>query len=310
MKLFDSVVVFAIYPGLEKYLPAFIASLNKQVDKKFDIIYCNDGYNKLLPIITIEGSVLEHSLAGRQTPAQIRTHLILAAQDTGYENLIFADADDVLHSDRVLLCKNYLITNDLVVNDLDVIDEYGDLVKSSLFGGSKIDFNKVSIFSLLDGNFIGLTNSAFKLRDVADLTLLLSYDVVAFDWLFFSIYLLKPRKVHFVSTAPTSYRVFGKNIVGLGLIDDVKSAINFVLVKKNHYKAMVHYIESFSEEKEVVLSRYVSALSKMNELDQSLVNDEYFKLFKKYSNETIEKSYSGWWSNIKLAKELKRDLLK
>jgi len=307
MKSNDTVLVFVLFPALEKYIGEFLCSIDKQTDKRFDVLYFDDGYEKSI-VLSNEISVSKITSSGSQlSPFENRWKLILEAKRLGYKNLIFCDADDVMSCHRVSMSIETLTRTDIFVTDLDVFREQ-TIFRKNLFGSSSIDFNSIDIFSLLEGNFIGLTNSAFRL-DCLNFDLS-GYNAQVFDWLFFSLLVLNGSRVEFVSgDVNTLYRVSNDNMIGLGLPEDTATLINMIDLKKKHFEMLLELLASLSVSVVTVESKIIEILIDLDILRSEIKNDnDAFKRFSALSERYVGSCYNGWWSNIKSIENLERAL--
>jgi hypothetical protein len=299
-----NVLVFVVFPSIEDYIPDFIDSINAQSNLSFDVLYFDDGLGVELAFQN-EGIVKTIRSDDRLTPAEIRWELIAKAKKLAYRNIIFCDADDLMSTKRVEAALSALQEVDVFVNDLDVFDEAGARIEG-LLSRSSIDFKSVNSTTLLSANFIGLSNSAFKL-DAVDFDLSgVKADV--FDWLFYSVLLLHDVKVKFASdpSINTKYRINENNMVGLGVPEDRNSLERLIMLKEKHYRLLKKVISGIKLE----LSREISTQLDFEEQDLSLLkaeisqSNEQLLNFYNLNRQVFDHCYGGWWSNIKSVKRL------
>lgn len=209
-----SIITF-LYPASEKYLGNLVADLNKQTDKNFSVIAFNDGVQHpeqwlkslQMPyqVIEVEGS----------TPMAIRFEALKRLHTMDFEYLIFQDSDDGLSTNRVEVVSELLQDYPLVVNDLDIMDDTGQVGSTHIW---KERFDAAPVFNskdLLDYNFAGLGNTAIRtgLLEVAPKQP--TQELIAVDWyIFYSVLATAGISGYRTSQCTTLYRQHSQNSVG------------------------------------------------------------------------------------------------
>ena len=281
-------VLGVIYPGLENFLDAYFASLKQQSLRNFEILLANDGFEE------IQHYLRKHSLEERTrvlkingSPASIRRKLTIYAQNTGADYFIFTDCDDVLDENRVEESRSLLEKHDIVVNDLCVTDEELK-IKFPHYLSNRIDNGKrFEMLDLVDSNFMGLTNTSCSRKVLQFSSTFKNFEVIAFDWLFWSISLFLNFTAVFTNKTSTKYRVYAGNTAGLPQ-EVVAENIDFGLkVKQLHYKALL--------ENNISESVFQDKLYQMEEM---ICNENkacvYEEIIKKKNDH-----YPFWWENIR-----------
>lgn len=221
------------------------------------------------------------------TIGSIRRDLIFHAQLTESEYFIFTDCDDTLDRKRVKESVLLLEKFDIVVNDLCVANKEMKVTFPNYLSYRFYDGQILVENDLIDSNMMGLSNTSCSRKVLQVVDYLKQFDVVAFDWLFWSTSLLLKHTAVFTNKTSTKYRVYDNNIAGLPQKLDIKS-INFGLnVKRMHYEAMLNNLISVPTIKEKLFNI------------EELINNKNF-------NDTIERilnnqvtEYPLWWENIR-----------
>lgn len=232
-----------IFPMNEKYLCDFFDSLQAQTDKNFDVVIVNDGYddfekfkNKYKDLYIIE---LKHS----ETPSKNREYGINYVKTMGYDILIFGDSDDYFEKNRVEKSIELLKVHDIVVNDLSLFNTSG-IYNHRYFSHRISNYEIIHSDFILEKNIFGLSNTAIKL----DLVDSVDFDshLIAVDWYFFSLLLLKAKHAVFTNETQTFYRQYGENTIGIGEIT-VDNVCNIIKIKKIHYLLMKKHHHCYEE---------------------------------------------------------------
>ena len=210
-------LVTFLYPAAEKYLSELVADLNKQTDKNFTVIAFNDGVQKpeqWLNSLEIPYQVLS---VKADTPMAIRFEALklLRTENVSFDYLIFQDSDDGLSANRVEVTSNLLQDYQLVVNDLDIIDERGQILSTHIW---KERFAKKSTFSsenLESYNFTGLGNTAIRTQLLESVPEQPRQELIAVDWFIFYSIMKKTAILGYrTSQCTTLYRQHSQNSIG------------------------------------------------------------------------------------------------
>jgi len=115
-----------IYPGVERFLPEWSASVRAQTDRDFDLWVGLDGVTAEEASRHLENGREVHWSPSRpgDTPATVRERAI-AEIVRGYDAVIFVDSDDVLLPERVAAARRALERSDVAGCSLRVVDEGG-----------------------------------------------------------------------------------------------------------------------------------------------------------------------------------------
>lgn len=292
MKNFSTAILTTVFPAVEKYLPYFFSSLFQQTNQQFDIVIVNDGLKEL----SVFNSFLSQNrltvLKPGNTFIQNRLIAITFAKRQGYKKIIFADADDLLSLNRVEVIDNLLEQYPIVVNEVDLIDEEGNLLIENYFT-KNICSESFYDFSFIENkNFIGLGNTAVQstiIPEGIDMPETLKMP----DWyLFYKLMRNNNTKAFFTNQSKTLYRQHTDNLIGLKEITDKRIELGLA-VKQNHYKNLIEEFPDFEtklKEIEETVNYYYS--SKTNQ-------EHYINTLKNLNLE-----FPLWWEEIKTLKEL------
>lgn len=276
----DTVFFTTIYPTSEKYLDTFFYSLMLQTYKDFDVLVVNDGVDNFQSYIKnyLGLNIIEFLASG--SPSKNREIGINKALKLGYKYIIFGDCDDYFSDNRVSVCLDKLKDYDIVVNDLTLFN-VSDVFNKKYISNRFKDNTEIHFENIKDKNFFGLSNTALNLDVIEKVDF--DVDLVAVDWYFFTILLLKENRAIFTNECITFYRQYENNTVGIN--DTTEEAIKKgVLVKLNHYKLL-----------QATDLRFRLLYDEMRQLLEKIKN-------KKYLDNLVKQIIKNplWWENIKL----------
>lgn len=254
-----------------EYLKEMLDSLVMQSFTDFDLIVVNDGLTELTKLTkTYKNKLKIIELKGITNPAKNRAIGINYCIEEGYEYLVFGDSDDTFSSNRVQLALEKLQLFDIVVNDLTLFNSYG-ILEEHYLSNRVINDEQIEFDFIKNKNLFGLSNTAIRLEGITPIEL--PADLVAVDWYFFTILLLKNRTAVFTNLAVTNYRQYSGNLVGLKKLNK-ESFLRGLKVKQQHYQALKQITEKVDKE-----------------YQQYCRNDIAFK-------EKTELAYPLWWELI------------
>lgn len=232
-------LVTYLYPSVLSYLPELISCIDNQTAEKFEVIFFNDGVknldkNSIFNRIKLPFHI--YNLSGSLAEIRYRSFEILSNLD--YENIIFQDADDLMTENRIERLIYYLKSHDLVVNDLDLIFEKGDVISKNFWSGRLSNETFFDSTFILDKNIVGLGNSSIK-KDLLTLPFKKSDYVIAVDWFFFyQLLKLSNAEGVFINSGRTLYRQHRMNTVGITKVNEnrIEQAKR---VKEIHYRELI-----------------------------------------------------------------------
>jgi len=282
--------VGVIHPGIVRFLDDYLKSLENQTLNCFDLVLFNDGcpriecyLNKYSHLNIYIQDVENLSIS------KIRKLLIAAVLELGYEIIIFTDCDDMFSNQRVELSINKLQTNQIIVNDFDVVNQDGKILQKKYLSQRIEDKTIVDHGFIRYCNMMGLTNTSVKREVLLKCQPFLDVDLIAFDWFLWTIAVREVSPAIFTTDALTQYRVYDGNTAGLPQKLDQPHVIKGLAVKAKHYRQLqpfeseyYHLYKSFSE------AHYNACCS------NRWLNGYLDMLHEEFTDNPM------WWENIKL----------
>jgi len=281
-----------VFPLIRKYLDSFFTSLENQGVRDFDLYIVNNGledfnayklkYKKL--------NIREINFSG--TPSEIRIFGIEQIKKENYDVIIFGDADDYFAQNRVEKIIELIKDCDILVNDFNVVDDDGRIVKNDYLSQRLENRQLIDIGFIKNKNIFGLTNTAVRM-DVIDRGVF-DKDSIAFDWLFFNRLLSKGCKAIFTNETITYYRQHRFNTVGIGHGMNPKDFLRGIQVKSLHYQRMSDIDPAYSS----LYQKFNSLYNRMG-ADNIYLNSHLEKI------KALKIENPLWWEEIKLPEETK-----
>lgn len=289
----ETVVFVVLYPGLEKYLDDYFASLQNQTYKEFDLYILNDGMNNSIFKKYIEKynflSIDYENLNSGYTPAQIREIGIKNIKNI-YSYLIFTDADDYISEDRIKKSIVALQEYDFCYNNMILVNEEGEKLQEETFFQNKNNPDIVNdLQDIIRKNFCGLSNTAVSLKKINFDNLIIPRNLIAVDWWIYSFLLIKRHKGIYINDALTYYRQHNANTVGG---QDVMNEDKFkrgLEVKEAHYASLLKYYPS-KYDKDIN-----KQLEQILDLKRNVIDKEYLS---KHICQLNNNGEYMWWENI------------
>ena len=218
-------------PGLRAFLADYLKSIREQTDRNFRVMLLNDGAKggdtKVVENLMGHGAQV---LSGAGSPANNRIKLINYCIGAGFKKIIFSDVDDIMASNRVEVVNSLLETHDLVVNDLHLIAENGEMIRPGVVSsrlGSQLAFE---FEDLVEKNFCGMTNMSFCAPVSGEIRV--PKHAVAVDWLIASQLLLNGRQ-GFFTVLLQQVRQHSSNVAGIGSSHDL---VEIDRIRREHFE--------------------------------------------------------------------------
>jgi glycosyltransferase involved in cell wall biosynthesis len=225
-----------IFPANVSYLKFFFDSLAAQSDQDFEVLLVVDGVEQaeaLLEPFASRFSIRILHCTG--SIAAIRQQGLKWLSDQQHDYIIFADADDLLSSQRVEVCKKYLSMHSVVVNDLIPFEDPQQIGAAGFWKDRLAHETIFGSDAISSYNFVGLGNTAIRKNVLTFVSIPEEIKVV--DWFLF-YHWLQENKGIFVHTGNVLYRQHGDNLAGIRLIDEAR--LKYIIdVKIRHYMALV-----------------------------------------------------------------------
>ncbi len=283
--------VTVIFPGNIEFFSEFIQSLEQQSVSGFELLIFNDGVNREQLRALIEGTSLMVSIIETPLKASIaenRSFLLETLKRRDYEYCVFGDSDDFFEFNRVEVNLSYLRGYDIVVNNVNLVDEKGQLFHENYF--KVANQSSLTINDVIRKNCFGLGNTAIRLSSLPR-NLQFNTEIAAVDWLLFSRMLLDGKTAIFTNEARIFYRQYEGNAIGLKNITKDR-ILKGIKIKIAHYKSL--FIERNLFEREL---KEMESLKEFCSTEEGL--NEYYK-----SILTTNIDQAMWWEEIKTLTEL------
>lgn len=239
-------VITVAHPSARPFLGEMASSLREQSDRDFTVVVVDDGCGDALQ--AFEGLITRVVPAGRSI-ADNRRVAIGAAIEMGFSRLMLADADDTFAPDRVARSRRALDDERLVFNELVIGD-------ARVFGTRFAPGRSIGLMEIVDGNCLGLSNTAAHADIIAQSAAAICDDEEIVDWGLFTRALIAGNRATFLSDVYTSYRRHDASIGALHA-DDATSVIRALEVKARHYARFKDVAEPFAE-RAVVFERLLA----------------------------------------------------
>jgi glycosyltransferase involved in cell wall biosynthesis len=285
------VVVGTVYPGIEAYLGDYFSSLANQSFSDFNVVLANDGlgefddvcrgYKLAISSLDVNGSVSSN-----------RRSIIRHVLELGYGRIVFTDCDDTFESNRLEVVDALLDKAAIVVNDLDITDQYGAEVERRYFSPRFGDGFTVDESTIKAGNAMGLSNTAARSEVFAGSPAMASGDSIAFDWYLWASVFSRGYQARFTAETATRYRVYDANVAGLPQSLDDNNIRKGIEVKCQHYGLMSK-----------ISSEYAELYRSFAVLDNRLSDDRWRKAYISRLKENAV-DHHMWWENIRAPSEV------
>lgn len=283
-------VLGVVFSGIEKFIDEYLASLERQTYKDFDLILINDGFAGL-DEFKAKYSLNIREIRYEETPAKIREFAINYIKHKGYEYIIFTDSDDFFSENRVEKSIELLGYYNIVVNDLTAVSDKGEVLDSLYLSNRLNNRSEINFDFISDKNIFGFSNTALRLECLRE-EVGFDKDLIAVDWYLFSKLLKNGCNAVFTNEAFTFYRLYEGNVVGLS------SDIDKAKVEKGINGKLLHY-KSFSK----IDNKFRPLYKGFEQLKKDMADKEYSKEYiEKIKGLNIHKPL--WWEQVKLPGEL------
>ena len=285
----EKIAVFSVvYPEVEKYFSDFFKSLEIQTFSNFELVLFNDGFKNLDKYIS-NSPIKKTVISCHNTWSNIRIQGIKWLYNNDFDYVVFADADDYSSSNRIQIVTDLLSRYDLVCNDFHIFRD-GENTSIPFLSKRLKEGDSVTAKSIFDKNILG-SNVGARMDAIISVLEYIPADVIAFDWLLFSLSLLQGANCIFTDKTHCYYRQHPNNVASL--LDVTNQQITKgVMVKKQHYTALgSKYIE------------YKEASNQFTEILNKMQDNEYAELYCRAVREKLPMNQL-WWEMIKTEKEL------
>ncbi|WP_352406584.1 hypothetical protein [Acetoanaerobium noterae] len=272
-----------VYSEAYNYVNDYIDSINNQNYDSFDMLMLDDNlsdYQHQYIDKNINKNIKWIDKVNCKSIQELRIKLIIESKNKGYDLLILGDFDDTFSLDRISnFVSNFDCGFSFFYNDLYYLNENKPFFQYLPLEVDSLDY-------ILESNFLGLSNTALNLNHI-------EYDfldkiklkkTIAFDWMLYTLILLRRKKGKKVNECKTYYRIHNQNTAGdISLSDE--GLIREIDIKINHYKQLAEYNNEFK----LLLEQYLIYRNSFNFHKKTLYN---------YSNNVN----NYWWGNINTTK--------
>jgi len=259
-----------------KYFDDFLNSLNNQICKNYELFLVNDGIeagqlNSLLK--NLKSSYYLYSIEKGLHPSKIREKGIEELLKRKYDKIVFADSDDMMSSNRINESLEALEEYAIVFNDITIIDEVGNIIKSKIWGNRL--YNKIVDQNfLIDKNVLGLGNTAIRSSFLKKISI--PNNIIAVDWFLFSM-LIGNEIAKFIENSYTLYRQHSNNTIGIKEETTIERLEYILDVREKHFKEMEKYNSQFTNKVEMTLSLRLRIQNRS--VSFNTINKEHFNYF-------------------------------
>jgi hypothetical protein len=206
----DLALYTTVYPGVERFLPSWYASVCSQTDPDFDLYI---GADKVEPRAVFDalGTEFEAVWVGaptKSTPASIRQAGIdsILASENRYQGIVFVDCDDVLHATRVESARTELLNNSVAGCAMEIVKE--DNQPTGLLFRPLASASIPQILARV--NVFGMSNTAYRtdmLREIPSSP----PQCRLMDWFIVTAAWTRGARFSFDNTPRMKYRQYGDN---------------------------------------------------------------------------------------------------
>lgn len=217
-------------------MSALVNDLNAQTNKDFTVVIFNDGVEE--PERWLSSLLLPYKLYSTRgsTPMDVRFEAFKKLRSLEFEYLIFQDSDDGLSPNRIEVVTELLANYLMVVNDLDCINELGQLLKKNIWKDRFMTQPVFNYSDLTSFNFAGLSNTAMHCKLLKLLPVKPAKEIIAVDWyLFYAMLYASKANGYRTSRCTTRYRQYSGNSIGQMSTEKSEFAKG---VKKMHIEAL------------------------------------------------------------------------
>lgn len=234
-------VCTALYEAARPFLPAYLAGLRGAAQgEELSLVVAVDDLESpddVIAQLETVCPVVSVSVPEGVSPAQVRKRLLREAMASEAEILIFADMDDVLAADAPGKHRDNLRNADISFGDLQLIDISGHNLERRFFDDADVPWTVSGPDTLLDRNFLGLSNTAMRRSSIPDTALAVPDKVRAVDWWLFSTLLLAGRTARRVPSHVAQYRVYSASTLGADMPATREALRNQIDIAILHYSA-------------------------------------------------------------------------
>ncbi len=219
-----------VYPGAERYFPAWYSSMRRQTDVNFDLWIGVDGADAgpLRAYCAPAPPITWVFAASGESPAQLRENAI-SRMILVYPAVVLVDCDDIMEPNRVKMARRSLRQNDVTACAMRVIDADGrDLGLS--FRPPDEDITEL----LAECNIFGFGNTAYRSRTLGR-CLPIPAECRLVDWFLATRAWASGAKMHFDNSYGMAYRQYADNVARVVPPFTPQQVLSAVQLVSGHY---------------------------------------------------------------------------
>lgn len=278
-----------VYPGVERYLPAWYKSVLAQTDWNFNIWIGIDqlDINHVVEAIGADPSANWVLADKGNSPARIREKAIQRMLSQ-YPAVIFTDSDDVLDPTRVAAARAALHEYDVVGCAMRVINERGEDQGVIFRPPDGVNLETL----LLRKNVFGLSNTAYR-SEILHKCLPIPDTCTLVDWFLITRAWLSKARLNFDFIPRMLYRQYPLNtarILPPFTLDQVMFATEKVL---GHYSLILHSVPDLQPEQRM---RFEAARNYVKEFRLSMESPRVMHLYVSALNLRVPELV--WWAYV------------
>lgn len=205
-----------IYPGVERYLPAWYESVRAQTDDQYELWIALDELDSadVFRVLGEEFEAVWVQAEHGETPAAIRQRVLEPIVDQ-FDGVILVDSDDLLHPERVARARAGLTDHDLVACALRLVGPDGaDLGFTFTLPDASGPDGSAPDRILPRHNVFGFSNTAWRC-ELLRRCLPVPAEVEIVDWFVATRAWLLGARLGFDRTVGMDYRRHAANLVNV-----------------------------------------------------------------------------------------------
>jgi hypothetical protein len=218
----SNAVVGVLYKGVEPYLEDYFSSIMWQTTKQFCLYFFDNHSEGVCHLEQYFQKCRDRGIKVHIIPLPkkncpliiVRKFMIDFLKKEKLQKIVFTDTDDYFSQKRFEKSFQALEESGVVFNDLIPFNSKTKEEFPSMF--SQQPFREVCFKDLLDKNLLGYSHLAIQAKQLENIFPLKLKNVPQVtDWRFFGSILSSGVKATFLPNAPTFYRQYQENTIGL-----------------------------------------------------------------------------------------------
>ena len=288
------IICSSFYESGRKYLDDFFYHLNTIKKNTSDEVILNVAVDDLVnPNLSLKKykNIIDINLNitnQKFTITEIRNILIKSALNLEGDVLIFIDMDDLIAEDNIITHLEALQDSDISYGDMNIIDENKKYLNSNLFDNTNLPDCVTDYKPLLEGNFMGLSNTAIQATSLKKYFMDVPQHLVATDWWLYTMLLYQGCTAKKTRCKVASYRQHESNVLAYKNYINLNTFINTCKIAEEHFSSLPKLkdfrvaLKQVKEVKQLALNypkETMKLLSRKNNY-RSIWFSEIFKVYK------------------------------